>query len=545
MIGARGDTTNAGTFYEETAQLFPDKPAVVSEADAETMSFGELSVAVDRMGGALGELTIGQGDRVALFFGNEVSLITCFFGAMRRGAVPVLVNIEAGRETIEHVVEDCDANLIVSTADEEILERAVEAATDVESITTLAVAADDPESALSNVPNTVHDTTVVSLPQVMAEAPPDRAPVSVEPHETALQAYTSGSTGKPKGCTITHGGIWWNIESIVKVSFADEKDTALLPTPLYHMGGWLMAVLPMLLTGGTFVMMKDFDANRMISLASQHDVTCLTGVTTIFKMVIEELEADDALDLTNVNWGMVGGEPVPEALQHRCQEEFDGFDILNMYGLTEGGPTATLSPRFGVQRLGSAGLALPGCTTRIEDPETGKELPSGTVGEILLSNPAIDHAGTIYYDLPNEEEAATVRYDGKKYLKTNDLGRKDEDGFHFISGRLDDMMIVGGENVYPAEVEDRLLSHDAVTDAAVVPASHAIKNEVPVAFVVAEEGVTEEELISYTIDNGPAYAHPRRVFILSSLPITSTRKIDYGQLVAELEDRIDTPLGEE
>lgn len=359
---------------------------------------------------------------------------------------------------------------------------------------------------------------------------------SVSADDPAMQLYTSGSTGTPKGVVLTHGGIEWNTDAVGKAWQLDATERGLAATPLYHKNA-MPGVKALLDRGGSTVIMDGFETTAVLRAIERYDITFITGVPAMFKMLLNEESVLDQYDLSSLAFAICGSAPVSPELHERFLEAFDA-PLLEAYGLTEGGPVVSLSPRWGVNKVGSTGLAIPGCETIVVETETDEAVTPGDVGELLVSNPGVGR----YHNRPGENDRAFVDRDGHTFLRTGDLATKDEDGYHTIIGRVDDMMIVGGENVYPTEVEDLVLSHEAVADVAVVPAPHETKREAPVAFVVADGEVTEDELKQYTLDHGPAYAHPRRVFFLDTLPLTGTEKVDRQRLETRATELLDGPL---
>lgn len=519
--------TNFATLYDDATTLEPDRVALIEGETGREVTYGELSENVARAGNALAELGVAKGDRVALFFPNELAFLYAFFGAIGLGAVPVPVNIRLERSDLEHIVTDSDPEVVVTTASEETFEEVLAVVDDVD---TVAVASDD--SAVLD-----RRDDLVSFTDAMAAASPKLSPVDVAAADPALQPYTSGTTSAPKGVVITHGGCNWNVKVVRQVQLFDEDDRAVVAAPLYHKNAMIGAIKPLLGAGGSVVIMDGFDAEAVIEAIDRYDVTFIRGVPAMFKMLVDETEALEAHDTSSIEWAVSGSATLSEALVEDFVDAF-GAPLGEAYGLTEGGPLVTMSPRWGPRKIGSSGLALPGVETRVVDPDTGEEVATGEIGELLVSSPGVGS----YHDRPEAQAEAFEQRDGKRFLHTQDLARKDDQEYHYIVGRVDDMLVVGGENVHPAKVEDRLQRHPAVTDAAVVSAPHAVKNEAPVAFVVASEDVTEEELKEFAIDRGPAYAHPRRVFFVDSLPLAGTGKVDRDELRTRAREWIDGKL---
>jgi long-chain acyl-CoA synthetase len=512
---------NVGTLGARALALGPDATAFIDAERELSVSFREFDERVRRAAGALTEAGVNRGDRVALCFPNDLIYLELLFGAAYLGAVPVPVNVQAARKTITFVVDDSGADLVVAADDERTRPDAEAVAAETD--TTLYVDASDPKTGRS-------------LPEALAGATPLEGPAEVAWDDPAIQPYTSGSTGAPKGAILTHGGIAWNIYRIQQVHLFDGDERGLVAAPLYHKNAMVGAVKPLLAAGGCTVILDGFDTADVIATVDRYDVTYTTGVPAMFGLLCEAEEALAAHDVSSLTWAVCGSDTVPASLHEAFSDTFDA-DLLEAYGLTEGGPVVTLSPRWGPGKVGSAGLALPEVETRVIDPDTGAELPPGETGELLVSSPGVAR----YHNRPEAEAEAFEERDGCIFLHTEDLARIDEQGYHYIMGRLDDMLIVGGENIYPAEVENLLDDHPTVEGSVVVSVPHELKGEAPVAFVVAE-GVSEAELKEWFIDKGPAYAHPRRVFFVEEFPLTGTGKVDRDCLKQDARERIDGPL---
>jgi acyl-CoA synthetase (AMP-forming)/AMP-acid ligase II len=283
-------------------------------------------------------------------------------------------------------------------------------------------------------------------------------------------------------------------------------------------------VKPFLLAGGSMVILPGFDAKEVIRAIDGHRVTYLTGVPAMYKMILAEAETLAHADMSSVRYALVGSAEVPDELMAEFKRVFTRAEIAESYGLTEGGPVPITNTRWGFKKRGSCGLPFPGCDVAIIG-EDGGTLEGEAVGELITRNPGL---AVGYWKLP---DVTAVKFrDG--WLHTGDLMRRDADGYYYFIGRKDDMINVAGENVYPKEVEDILLHHPGLRDACVVPAPHAVKGEVPVAYVVAREGAqpSEDEIKQFFFTRGAPYAYPRRVVFLDALPLGGTGKLDRSAL---------------
>jgi long-chain acyl-CoA synthetase len=307
-----------------------------------------------------------------------------------------------------------------------------------------------------------------------------------------------------------------------------EDDRALVTGPLYHANALWACLLPMLLVGGSAAIMPSWTAETMLAAVDRHRPTYTSGTPAMFTLVLKAWEDAPDLDLSSLRLVVCGSAPVPQELLDALHRRLGDVDVLESYGLTEGGANV-LTPRWGVHKLGSTGLPVPGVELRVvtvEDPL--HECEAGDVGELWTRSPA----NLIGYLKQPEVTAQRLLPDG--WLKTGDLVRRDEQGYVYFVGRVDDMINAGGENVYPKEVETVLLEHEDVLDVAIVGAPHAVKGEAPVAWVVPRSSsLTEEDVKQWFLARGPAYAHPRRVFFLDRLPVTGTNKIDRKHLQEE------------
>ena len=503
---------NLGYVFDSALALTPSKPAVL-QGDT-VLTFAELDARANRMANVLAGLGVGAGDRVALLFNNDFRFLETLFGAMRLGAVAVPLNIRMGDEALRYVAEDSEAHVLVASA--ALAERGRALASRIPAIKELI--ADGPAAE-----------DVLAYEPALAAASPTLPRRATAFDEVCMQPYTSGSTGKPKGVLLTHGGQIWNTDIMRKALMADDTERALIAVPLYHKNAMVGAVKPFLIAGGSLVILPGFDAPEVIRAIDRYQVTYLTGVPAMYKMILAEKDALARHDVSSVRFAMCGSAEVPEELLEEFGRVF-GAPIAESYGLTEGGPVPIVNTRWGLKKRGSCGLAFPGCDVRLVDG-TGAEVGVDEVGELVTRNPGLAKG---YWKLAE----ATARKFRDGWLATGDLMRRDADGYYYFVGRRDDMINVSGENVYPKEVEDILLQHPNLRDACVVPAPHGVKGEVPVAFVVARDAslTSEDDVRKFFLERGAPYAHPRKVVFLDALPLGGTGKIDRGALKARARE---------
>ena len=503
---------NLGYLFDSALALTPSKAAVF-QGDT-VLTFAELDARANRMANVLAGLGVGAGDGVALLFNNDFRFLETLFGAMRLGAVAVPLNIRMGDEALRYVAEDSEAHVLVASA--ALAERGRALASRIPAIKELI--ADGPAAE-----------DVLAYEPALAAASPTLARRATAFDEVCMQPYTSGSTGKPKGVLLTHGGQIWNTDIMRKALMADDTERALIAVPLYHKNAMVGAVKPFLIACGSLVILPGFDALEVIRAIDRYEVTYLTGVPAMYKMILAEKDALARHDVSSVRFAMCGSAEVPEELLEEFGRVF-GAPIAESYGLTEGGPVPIVNTRWGLKKRGSCGLAFPGCDVRLVDG-AGAEVGVDEVGELVTRNPGLAKG---YWKLPE----ATARKFRDGWLATGDLMRRDADGYYYFVGRRDDMINVAGENVYPKEVEDILLQHPNLRDACVVPAPHGVKGEVPVAFVVARDAslTSEDDVRKFFLARGAPYAHPRRVVVLDALPLGGTGKVDRGALKARARE---------
>jgi fatty-acyl-CoA synthase len=330
--------------------------------------------------------------------------------------------------------------------------------------------------------------------------------------------YTSGTTGRPKGVMLTHGNIIWNVYNLLVDVDIRSDEVALVTAPLFHTAALNQVLFPTLLKGGTALIEAKFDPDRAIELIEKHGVTLLFGVTSMYLALTQSARWPDAT-MSTLRSALSGGAPLPVSLLQAYLDR--GLMIVQGYGLTEASPGATmLRAADGVRKIGSAGTACFFTDVRVVTPDLA-DVAAGEKGEVLVQGPNVTPG---YWQQPAATQAA---FAGDGWLRTGDLAQVDDEGYLYIVDRLKDMIISGGENVYPAEVEEALYTHPAVAECAVIGVPDARWGEVARAVVVRRAGqqVTEAELIAYLDGRLARYKIPKTVVFTDALPHTASGKI--------------------
>ena len=484
----RGYPGNLGLLLGEHARS--TRPAIIDLRDPKTprpVSYRELDGACNAVARGLARSGIGPGDRIGILSLNRVEFVMTLLGAMRAGVVPVPINIKLAADTVDYILTDAGARLVVTEKQHKHLIK--------KGIKTIEFGAG-------------FDSMLDPGPFEAVEPGPDTI---------AIQPYTSGSTGRPKGVLLTHYGQNWSRRILAHTRGTTEKEVILVAAPLYHKNA-LNAIKQGLTGGATLPLMPNFDTARYIETIGRFHCTVISGVPTMMAMVLTRKDLLAKTDTTSVRTIMMGSAPSSPQLLAELREHFPNAQPLVVYGVTEGGPVPLgPHPEGKARPAASLGYPYPGTEAKL--------VPGPDEGELALKNPGILQG---YHNLP-QETAKRLR-DG--WYFTGDVCRRDSEGFYYFVGRTDDMFVSGGENIYPGEVEALLARHPAVHQALVMPFDHELKGQVPYAFVVArgEARVTEEELKQFALANGPAYQHPRRVFFLDQFPLAGTNKVDRERL---------------
>ncbi|WP_424018878.1 class I adenylate-forming enzyme family protein [Halorientalis pallida] len=502
----------------QAAASRPEQVGLVDPAADEVLTFREWDERVTRTANGLLDAGFDPGDHVSVMVKDSVELLVLLFGGLEIGLVVTPVSYRAPPGRLSYVLDHSEADGIA--VDEACIDTAREL--DTESLPDIRIGVGDVD-----LPG--------GIPYESVTDGSDRPPgISVAEDDPAMLLYTSGTTGDPKGVSHTHRNVVEANLMSVPYNRLRPGDTSVALGPLYHVGPLLANFMPALQVGATNLIQRDFDPTVTLDYIENEGVTALWGVPTHFNEILDEGTIAER-DTEGVRMIQYSGSAMPEEVVTRCREQFPDVDFVNAYGTTEIIFGAFLYPEYHDDHLGSIGHAVPKARVRLVDPED--PMPDNTVergaeGEILVETPT---CMTGYWKAPEKTEAAIV--DG--WYRTGDLGRRDEDGFLYFVDRKDNMIISGGENIYPAEVENVLHEHPDVSTAAVIGAPDPEWGQVVTAFVVpATDDLSADDLDDYfqTSTSIEDFKRPRRYEIRSSLPQTNSGKISRQDLREAVEE---------
>ncbi|MEU1889349.1 long-chain fatty acid--CoA ligase [Micromonospora rifamycinica] len=498
-----------GAWVAKRRLTSPDRVALI-HGEGSTVTYARFADAVDRVGAVLRDLGVGAGDTVAYLGENSPEFLEVMFAAARLGAVFVPVNTRLAPPEIAHVLADCAARVLIH--DPQLA---------------AAVATALPAARLRHVVVTGEGTPDrPGLAPLAREADPERtgrADPGLE--EPAAIVYTSGTTGRAKGAVLTHGNLTWVALNCVVDYDVVSTDVALMISPLFHVASLGMGALPVILKGATMVLERGFEPGRALAQIARHGVTMLSGVPTTYQLLADH-PAWASTDLSTLAKLTCGGSAVPTRILDAYEAR--GLSFSQGYGMTEASPGATaLPPALTRAKQGSVGLPHFFTDVRVTGP-TGAVLPAGQIGEIEVAGPNVFPG---YHGLP----AATAEaFTADGWFRSGDLGHLDADGCLYVTGRLKDMIISGGENIYPAELELLLGEIDGVVSAAVIGVPDDRWGEVPWAVVTVREGATvDTDAVRAHLDGRIArYKLPKNVVIVDELPRTASGKVRKAELRA-------------
>jgi len=492
------------------AERFGDKPAVLFYD--RTVSYRDLNEASDRVAAALSRMGVKEGEIVSMMMNNSPEFYAVFFGIQKVGAVAGPVNCWWQTSEVEYLLNDSGTRVLFVDGDYLNHVEALEGKTGVEKLI-VNEAETAPEGA-------------AKLMEMLAAAgaePPMREPGS---ESSAAILYTSGTTGKPKGTLLVHKNLMFAGRAKSKAADVRPEDKALCVLPLFHGAGLLDLSMPCLYAGATIVLRKNFSATEFWGLIEEHRVTGIYGVPTIYHILLQ-LEESKTVDASSLRFAVIGAAPTPIELINEFEGRYN-MRVIEGYGLTENSGGGCLTPTEGERRVGSAGVAMESVEMKIFDDDDN-ELAPGDVGEIVIRSD-----GVMKEYWRNPEETASALRGG--WLHTGDMGRMDEDGWLYIVDRKKEMVIRGGENIYPKELEDVLYTHPKISEVAVIGVPDKKYGEEIMACIVPQSGadLTEEEVIGFCKENMAGYKIPRYVKFLDHIPKNIIGKVTKKDLKQQM-----------
>ena len=483
-----------GDMINRWAKASPDKEALFDAIEDRRYSYAQLAREINNMAHFLQtDLGITKGDRVACLALNRAEYIILFFGLGRLGAVMVPLNFRLAKNEFIYFLEDAAPKAVFFDQEHQDI------------INQLKEDIQLPHYVCFDDDNTVG----VSLPSCWSQLPVDDLPeVFIEPQDPQLIIYTSGTTGLPKGVLLTHGMLTWNAVNTIQGWDMRSSDRTILHAAMFYTAGWNVFTLPLFNCRGSNILIRSFEPDLILDLMDREKVSVFFGVPTMFQMLIDSPRfASTSFD--HIRFMVSGGAPMSRDIFDTFKEQ-KNIRIWEGYGLTEVGPNNFMANG----KLGTIGHPMPYMDVRLINPN-GKEVAPGEEGEILLRGPNVC-AG--YLNKP-EATAETIQ---NGWFHTGDLGRIDDDGHMAIAGRLKDMFISGGVNIYPAEIERVIEAHPVVTGAAVIGVPDERWGEVGKAIVEVKAGksLTLDDLLDYLKDRIGKFKMPKYLEVVDKLPRT-------------------------
>ncbi|OMP67119.1 fatty acid--CoA ligase family protein [Domibacillus epiphyticus] len=512
---------NAAKALEQTAATKADKMAYTFLG--QSVTYRELNESVDRFAAGLQMAGMKKGDHIALLLGNSPHFIVSLYGALRAGLTVIPVNPIYTPDEISYILRNGDVKAVVLL--DILLPAAEKLHAHLPSIEQYIVcesgderAAGVEQSISSIYPKMKTFSYLLQNKSIFVEP-------EIEEDDTAVILYTSGTTGKPKGAMLTHKNIYSNARDIADYLDISEKDTVVTVLPMFHVFCLTVVLNAPIVKGATMVILPKFSPKEVFDAVKEHKATIFAGVPTMYNFLYQ-FESGDPTEFSSIRLCVSGGASMPVSLLENFEKKFN-VQISEGYGLSEASPVTCFNPLDRPRKAGSIGCSISNVQNKVVN-ELGEEMGPGLVGELIVKGPNVMKG---YYKMP-EETAAAIR---NGWLYTGDLARQDEEGYFYIVDRKKDLVIVGGYNVYPREVEEVLYAHPDIIEAAAVGVPDQDYGEAVLAFVVKKgEGLTEEEIIHYCKAHLAAYKVPKSVEFLDELPKNTTGKV----LRRSLKDQI-------
>lgn len=496
------------------SEKYNDKPAVLFYDS--TMSYRILDEASDRVAANLSLLGVKEGEIVSMMMNNSPEFYAVFFGIQKAGAVAGPVNCWWQTSEIEYLLNDSETRVFFVDGDHLHHMEKLEGKTGVEELITNE--ADTPPGEARK------------LSEMLSAAGDSSHSCSITADSPAAILYTSGTTGKPKGALLTHKNLIFAGRAKSLAADLVSEDRAICVLPLFHGAGLLDLSMPCLYSGASIVLRRNFSASEFWECVEKYDVTGMYGVPTIYHILLQ-LDESKTVDASSLRFGVIGAAPTPIELINEFESRYS-MRIIEGYGLTENSGGACLTPTEGTRKVGSAGVPMDSVQIKIFD-ENDNELPAGEIGEIVIRGEGVMKE---YWKKP-EETDQTLR---GGWLHSGDMGRFDEDGWLYIVDRKKEMIIRGGENIYPKELEDVLFAHPKILEVAVIGVPDQKYGEEIMVCAVPQSDMklTAEEIMDFCRQNMASFKIPRYVKFMDYIPKNIIGKVVKKELKQQILDEI-------
>ncbi|MCZ4223960.1 long-chain-fatty-acid--CoA ligase [Pedobacter rhodius] len=502
---------NLSVLMEDSAIKFGSNPAF-SFANS-SFTFSEVNALANNLANGLNEIGIKPGHKVAISCPNCIWFPVIYYAALKTGAVVVPLNILLKADEIKYHLEDCEANTYFCFKGSQTLpigDFGREAFNKVPGCKNFVLIGEDKPVGKNTY----------TIQELLEGQSANFDSYTTSADDTAVIIYTSGTTGKPKGAELTHSNLFCNAVLSSDLFSVSTSDVQLVVLPLFHIFGMTVLLNAGLYKAAHSILVPKFEAKEIIEHLTTYKVTLFAGVPTMYWALlnIQHPEIQDEAIIKSLRLCISGGASLPLAVLNGFEKRF-GVQILEGYGMSEGAPVVTFNDLRVGKKPGSIGTAVWGVKVKIVG-SNGEELPSGIKGELIFKGHNVMKG---YYRKP--EDTSEVIKNG--WMHSGDIAIKDEDGFYFIVDRLKDMIIRGGMNVYPREIEEVIMKHPAVSLVAVIGLPHDKLGEEVKAFIILKEGqkVRAEEIIVWCQERLASYKYPRMVEFCTSLPMTATGKL--------------------
>ena len=511
---------NLATLLEESTRRTPAKLAVIF--DDMKLRYAEVNGAANKIANGLVGLGIKPGDKVAILLPNTPHFVLAYYAILKAGGVVVPLNVLFKQHEIAYHLQDSDAVALI--AFEGFLAEAAQGFAMADGCTHLVVA--QAPGSQAQLPQ-----GALPLTALMAETPPTFDTVQTMPDDTAVILYTSGTTGRPKGAELSHANLFFNVlvgsKDVIRMG---PDDIGLAALPLFHSFGQTCVMNTMMYLGGTMTLMPRFEPQKALEIMARDRVTFFAGVPTMYFYLLNFPNAGQ-YDLSALRRCVSGGSAMPVEVMHAFNKKYN-VTILEGYGLSETAPVASFNHLDREPKPGSIGTPIWGVEMGVVDAE-GNPVPLGELGEIVIRGHNIMKG---YYKRPD----ATAESIRNGWFFTGDVAYMDADGYFFIKDRVKDMIIRGGFNVYPREIEEVLYAHPAIAEAAVIGIpDEALGEEVrAVVSLKPDQQASEDEIIAFCKEQLAAYKYPRSVEFRDTLPKTATGKILKRELRVPAEQSV-------